>query len=134
MAMKSNAWLWVVQTVLAALFVFAGGMKLMMPVAALEAMPSPIALSGVFLKFIGAAEVLGAIGLIVPGVVRIRTEMTPIAAAGLVTIMIGATAITAVDAPASAAVPMIVGALAALVAYGRWKRLPAGAASAAAAA
>ena len=44
-------------------------------------------------SFIGVAEVLGAIGLILPGVLRIRPGLTPLAAAGLVIIMIGATVI-----------------------------------------
>ena len=43
------------------------------------------------------AEVLGAIGLILPGLLRIRPDLTPLAAVGLVIIMIGATALTLVD-------------------------------------
>jgi hypothetical protein len=115
--MRKNARLWVVQGLLAALFLFAGGMKLVMPI---EAMAGPVALPGLLLRFIGVAEVLGAAGLILPGLLRIHAELTPVAAAGLVIIMIGATVITAMGGTiAPAVVPFIVGVLAASVAYGR---------------
>jgi hypothetical protein len=79
-----------------------------------------VALPGLFLRFIGTVEVLGAVGLILPGLFRIRQELTPLAAAGLVIIMAGATAITVIGGPAATAVvPMIIGVLAATVAYGR---------------
>jgi hypothetical protein len=115
--MRKNVTLWVVQGLLASLFLFAGGMKLVLPI---EAMAGPVALPGLLLRFIGVAEVLGAIGLILPGLLRTHAELTPVAAAGLVIIMIGATVITAMGgAIAPAAVPFIVGVLAASVAYGR---------------
>jgi hypothetical protein len=70
-------------------------------------------------------ETLGALGLILPGLFRIRTGLTPLAAAGLVIIMIGATVVTAATGPvATAIVPAVVGILAAWVAYGRWQRAP----------
>jgi uncharacterized membrane protein YphA (DoxX/SURF4 family) len=76
-------------------------------------------------RFIGVAEVLGAIGLILPGLLHIRPGLTPLAAAGLVIIMIGATVITTATMEASMAlIPLIVGLLAALVAYGRWQLAP----------
>jgi hypothetical protein len=120
--MKSkNVALWVVQALLAALFLFAGGMKLALPV---EALAGPVALPGLFVRFIGVVEVLGAIGLILPGLLRIRQELTPLAAAGLVIIMAGATTITVIGGPAATAVvPLIVGVLAATVAYGRARPL-----------
>ena len=115
--MRKNGVLWIVQGLLAALFLFAGGMKLVMPI---EAMAGPVALPGPFLRFIGVAEVLGAVGLILPGLLRIQRQLTPIAAAGLVIIMIGATVVTALPGPlAPALVPLVVGLLAALVVYGR---------------
>jgi hypothetical protein len=115
--MKKNVMLWIVQGLLAALFLFAGGMKLVLPI---EAMAGPVAFPGWFLRFIGVAEVLGAAGLVLPGLLRIRTGLTPLAAAGLVIIMAGATAITATTGPiASSIVPCGVGVLSAVVAYGR---------------
>jgi DoxX-like family len=121
--MGFNVLLWIVQGLLAALFLFAGGMKLILPI---EAMAGPIALPGLFLRFLGVAEVLGAIGLILPSLLRIRPRLTPLAAAGLVIIMTGATAITALGgAVAPALVPFVVGLLSGLVAYGRWRLAPA---------
>lgn len=75
---------------LAVIFLFTGGMKLLLPInESSKQMP----IQGRFLRFIGMAEVLGALGLILPGLLRNRTGLTPIAA-GLVVIMVGATAIT----------------------------------------
>ena len=115
--MRNNKVLWVVQGLLAALFLFAGGAKLVLPA---EAMKGPIELPVAFLRLIGAAELLGAIGLIIPWLTRIRPVLTPLAAAGLVIIMIGATVLTGVGMGiAQAAFPGIVGSLALLVANGR---------------
>ena len=114
--------LWIVQGLLAALFLFSGGMKLVMPI---EEMTKEIPMPGAFLRFIGVVEVLGAIGLILPGLLRIRPGLTPLAAAGLVIIMIGATVITLmIGAVATALIPLLVGLLAAFVAYGRWRLAP----------
>jgi len=115
--------LWLVQGLLALLFLFAGSMKLIMPIEVLTAQIS-VPLPGAFLKFIGVAEVAGAMGLILPGLVRIRPLLTPLAAAGLVIIMIGATVVTLAGGEiVSALVPLVVGLLCAAVAYGRrsWK-------------
>ena len=115
-----NVLLWVIQVLLACLFLFAGGVKLVMPIEALTA-GAPILLPGWFLRFIGTAEVLGAVGLILPWMLCIRPTLTPMAAAGLFIIMIGATSITLTTGPASLAVmPLVAGLLASLVAYGRW--------------
>ena len=119
---KLNIVLWIIQALLAVLFLFAGGVKLIIPIAA---MAKQVALPGWFLRFIGACEVLGATGLILPGVTRIRTGLTPLAASGLVIIMIGATWITVVKVSIpSALTPLIAGLLAAFVAYGRWRLAP----------
>jgi len=112
--------LWIVQGLLAALFLFAGGMKLVMPI---EAMTKQIALPGPFLRFIGVAEVAGALGLVLPGAFRVRPLLTPLAAAGLVVVMIGATSVTLVSGGVAMALfPMFVGVLCASVVYGRWWR------------
>jgi uncharacterized membrane protein YphA (DoxX/SURF4 family) len=114
--------LWGVQLVLALLFMFAGVMKLITPFEVLQAQ-SPY-LSVAFLRFIGACEVLGALGLILPGLFRIRQVLTPLAAAGLVIIMTGAVVLTALDDVSMAAIPLVVGLLSAFVAHARWRRLP----------
>ena len=117
-----NRALWIVQGLLALLFLWAGGVKLVLP---LEKLAGPIELPGPFLRFIGVAEVLGAIGLILPGLLNIRPGLTPLAAAGLVIIMIGATGLgLVVGDPAMALIPLGVGILAAFVAYGRWQLAP----------
>jgi hypothetical protein len=114
---RRSAALWVIQALLAALFLFAGGMKLVVP---LEQMAGPVALPGAFLRFIGVAEVLGALGLILPGLLRIRPVLTPLAAGGLIIIMAGATVVTLVaGGGAGALVPLVVGILAAVVLRGR---------------
>ena len=120
--MGLNVLLWVIQGLLAAMFLSAGAVKLALP---LEALAGPVALPGLFLRFIGVAEVLGAIGLILPGLLRIRTGLTPLAAAGLTLVMTGATVITIMGGSvAGASVPLIVGLLAVFVAYGRWRLAP----------
>ena len=115
---RTQVVLWILQGLLAALFLFAGGFKLAMPLATLAKLtplPAP------FIKFIGCAEVLGAFGLVLPGLLRIRTELTPLAAAGLVIIMAGATTVTiATQGVAPAVLPLVVGILATIVARGRW--------------
>jgi len=119
-----NIALWIAQGLLAAIFLFAGGMKLVLPV---EEMTKQLPLPGLFLRFIAVCEVLGAIGLILPWLLGSRPGLTPLAAAGLVIIMIGATVLTLATAGITMAlIPLVVGILAAFVAYGRWRLAPRG--------
>ncbi len=114
--------LWIVQGLLALLFLFAGVMKFIMSI---EEMTRQIQMPAAFLWFIGVAEICGGLGLILPSLLRIRPGLTPLAAAGLVIIMIGATIVSLMIGPvALAAMPFVVGLLAAFVAYGRWKLAP----------
>ena len=115
--MRLNKGLWVAQGVLALLFLFAGVSKLVLPI---EAMAGPVAFPGWFLRFVGVVETLGAVGLIMPWLFKIRPELTPLAASGLVIVMFGATCVTLIGGMGAAALtPLAVGALAAWVAYGR---------------
>lgn len=117
-----NILLWIIQILLALLFLFAGGMKLKLPIETLQSMGSPnqVQLPGLFLKFIGVCEVLGALGLVLPGLFRTRKGLTAVAAVGLAIIMVGAVIITiAGDGIVMAVTPFIVGLLCAFVAYGR---------------
>ena len=117
-----NIALWIAQGLLAAIFLFAGGMKLVLPV---EEMTKQLPLPGLFLRFIAVCEVLGAIGVILPWLLGIRPGLTPLAAAGLVPIMIGATVFTLATSEAPLAlIPLVLGLLAAFVAYGRWRLTP----------
>jgi uncharacterized membrane protein HdeD (DUF308 family) len=119
---KVGALLWTLQGLLAALFLFAGAMKLIMPIETLVAQSS---LPGWFLLFIGVAEVLGALGLILPGLARVQTQLTPLAAAGLVIIMFGATTLGLADGQgAMVTMPAVIGLLAAFIAYGRTQLVP----------
>jgi uncharacterized membrane protein YphA (DoxX/SURF4 family) len=113
--------LWIVQALLALVFLVAGGMKLVTPLEVLSAQ-LPLPLPGVFIRFIGVCEVLGALGLILPGLTRIRPELTSLAARGLVLLMLGAALFTPPEDLSLAALPVVLGLLAALVAYGRAPR------------
>ena len=119
---RTTVLLWTAQVLLAALFVFAGVTKLMIPAAELEAQAQ---MSGTFLHFIGVVELFGGIGVLLPTLLRIRPGLAPLAAAGLVVVMIGATVTTAMTMSAIAAlIPFVTGCVAAFVAYGRWKVAP----------
>jgi len=120
--------LWIIQVLLALLFLFAGGSKLIMPIEQMQELArqaEQTPLPGLFLRFLGTVEVLGGLGLILPTLLRIRPALTPLAAVGLLIIMIGATLITlASGAIGSAVPPLVVGLLLAFVAYGRWRLAP----------
>jgi hypothetical protein len=118
-----NIALWITQILLAFLFLFAGGTKLVMSPVELAKMgpPDAIQLPGLFIRFIGVCEVLGALGLVLPGLFRLRQELTPLAAAGLTIIMIGAVVVSIMGPGVGAALPAtVLGLLCAFVAYGRW--------------
>jgi hypothetical protein len=117
-----NVVIWIIQVLLALLFLFAGVTKLILPI---EEMTKQIAMPGMFLRFLGVAEVLGGLGLILPGLFRIKTWLTPLAAIGLMIIVIGATVLTLkMGGGAMALTPLAAAMLCALVAYGRWRMSP----------
>src|SRR5215831_8314224 len=114
--------LWIVQVLLALVYLLAGGAKLVLP---LEAMAGPVTLPGPLLRFIGVCEVLGALGLVFPGLLRIRPGLTPLAAVGLLIIMLGAIVVGIMGIGVSAGIaPTIVGLLLLFVIYGRTKLAP----------
>jgi hypothetical protein len=118
---RNNRVLWTMQVLLAALFLFAGGYKLVAPADQLAAAAPGMPV--LFLRFIATLEVLGALGLLLPGLFGIKPFLTPLAASGLVIIMIGAVIITALTVSAVGALfPLAVGVLATLVAIGRGRR------------
>ena len=115
--------LWIVQGLLALLFLGLGLMKLVIP---LDEIAAQVGLPVLFIRFIGLAEVLGAVGLIAPGLLKIRVGLAPLAATGLAIVTVGATAFHLVngDGPAVASFPLIVALLSGFVAYGRWRLAP----------
>jgi hypothetical protein len=111
--------LWTLQVGLALMFLFVGGIKLILPIQLLLAQ-MPLPLPGLFIRFIATAEIAGALGLILPGLLRIRPMLTPLAALGLVLDMIGATAYNLISGQIGAAVTTVaLGLICLAIAYGR---------------
>ena len=118
-----NRLLWTAQSLAAVLFLFAGSVKFIIPAEKMQ--QGPIILPIAFLHFIGVCECLGALGLLLPSILRIRTSLTPLAAAGLTLIMIGATTVSVLAMGAAAGIlPAVVGVVTAWIAYGRTRVIP----------
>ena len=120
-----NRALWTVQVLLALFFALASGApKLLLPPETLPEMPIP--LPRAFVLFIGVAEVAGALGLILPGLLKIKPGLTPLAAGGLVLITLGATGywLLAGDALGNAGFAFGMALICAFVAYGRSRLAP----------
>jgi uncharacterized membrane protein YphA (DoxX/SURF4 family) len=112
-----NGLTWAAQGLLGLLFLFAGASKFFMPAEEMtKNSPLPIG----FLYFIGVCEVLGGLGLVLPGALKIRRGLTPIAAVGLLIIMLGAVVVAFRMDPKMAITPLVAGLLTAFVAYRRW--------------
>ncbi len=118
--------LWIVQLLLAAAFGMAGVMKATQPIADLAtALGWPGDLPAGLVRFIGASELAGALGLVLPSATRIRPLLTPLAAIGLVIVMVLA-AVFHVSRGEWFALPsnVVLGGLAAFVAWGRLRKAP----------
>ncbi len=114
-----NILLWVIQILVALLFLMSGVMKFVMPYADMIK-DSPVVFPHWFFLFIGVCEILGGIGLVIPWLTKTKPGLTSLAAALLVIIMIGATFVTAMGPTATmAVVPAFVGILCILIALGR---------------
>jgi uncharacterized membrane protein YphA (DoxX/SURF4 family) len=125
----SNGWniaTWVAQVILALLFGMAGVFKTFTPMAELATkIPWTAEVPAMLVRFIGVSELLGAIGILLPAALRIRPRLTPLAAAGLALVM--ALAILFHLARGEAQVigfPIVLGALAAFVAWSRSRKVP----------
>ena len=118
--------LWIVQILLALAFLASGFMKLVMPVEQLAQNMVWVNDVQVWLvRFIGLAELAGGLGLVLPALTRIQPQLTPLAAAGLALDMFLATAFHIIRGEFGVVVPtLVLLALAAFVAYGRWKLVP----------
>lgn len=117
-----NIALWIVQIMLALLFLFAGGAKFMMPADEMAKNMPPF-LSAGFIYFIGVCEILGGLGLVLPWALKKMPGLTPLAAILLFIIMIGAVVISAAGGIALAIFPAIVGMLCGFIAWGRKRDL-----------
>jgi putative oxidoreductase len=115
--------LWTVQILLALVFALTGAMTVTQPIEAL-----PASLAGVplpLVRFIGAAELLGAAGLILPAATRIAPVLTPLSGLGLALVMLLASLVHISRGEfAMVLLPVVLGALSAFVAWGRGKRAP----------
>ena len=117
-----NIILWILQILLGLLFLLAGAMKFVMPYedmvkATQEA--GGVILPHWFILFIGLCEVLGGLGLILPWALKIKPGLTPLAAALLVIIMIGAAVTSGMGGISMAIFPAVIGILLAFTAWGR---------------
>jgi len=118
-----NILLWVLQVLLALAFCAHGGLMLFPPAAVAAQMNAM--LPRWFSIFIGVAEVLAAVGLILPGVTRIQPRLVAWAAAGIMIVMICATGFHTMRGEVSSAITTLVLLIvAAFVAYMRWRVLP----------
>jgi uncharacterized membrane protein YphA (DoxX/SURF4 family) len=117
-----NVALWAVQALLAVAFLAAGFMKASQPIARLATSMAWVkAVPSALVRFIGVAEVLGAIGLVLPLLTGILPWLTPLAAVGLMIVMLGAVAFhgSRHEYPAIG-FNVVLFVLAAFVAYGRF--------------
>ncbi len=118
--------LWIAQVLLAAMFLMSGFMKLSQPIDQLSKMlPWAAQVPEALVRFIGVAEVLGALGLILPSLLRIQPRLTPIAAVGLALVMVFAV-VFHISRGETRAIGMnfILIAIAAFIAWGRFKKAP----------
>ena len=116
----------IVQVLLAAMIAMTGLMKLSQPIDALAAsLPWVTTGPEMLVRFIGAAEFAGAVGLILPSLTRIQPRLTALAAIGLIVVMLLATAFHA-SRGEFGMIPMnlVLAAFAAFVAWGRGKAAP----------
>jgi putative oxidoreductase len=118
--------LWIVQILLALAFLAAGFMKLTMPIDQLaQSMVWPGDVPAWLVRFIGLAELAGALGLVLPALTRIQPQLTPLAGAGLALVQFLVIGFHLTRGEFGFIIPnIILLALAAFVAYGRWNLVP----------
>lgn len=121
-----RASLWAVQGLLALAFGFAGITKALMPLSeAAKSIPWIPDVPAALVRFIGTAELLAAVGLVLPALTRIRPRLTPFAASGLVAVMMLASLFHLTRGePQGVVINAVLGALAAFVAWGRFRVAP----------
>ena len=118
--------IWMVQLLLAATLVWAGVMKLTEPIPTLASMwPWAGQVPDALVRFTGLVDLLGATGLLLPALLRIQPRLTPIAAIGIVLLMVVASVFhIARGETTSIGFNIVVALLATFVAWGRLKKVP----------
>ena len=118
--------LWVVQGLLGAMFLAVGAMKATQPIAVLvDTLGWPAAVPAALVRVIGVAELLGGLGLILPAATRVKPMLTPLAGVGLAMVMLLATIFHISHGELGALpIPLVLGGLAAFVAWGRAAKAP----------
>lgn len=121
-----NIIIWTVQTVLALVFLLVGSAKIFMPIQELSSQMFFVTdVPKMLTRFIGIAEVLGGLGLILPSIFQVKPFLTPLAALGLLTIMILAIGFHIYRGEyIMIGFNMLIGAIAIYVAWARYKKLP----------
>lgn len=121
-----NIALWIVQALLAAMFLMAGFSKAFQPPDALsQMMPWTLDVPLALIRFIGISELLGGVGLVLPALTGIKPRLTIAAAAGIMLVMISASIFHLMRGEYGPIVfNLVLLALAAFVAYGRWQIAP----------
>jgi putative oxidoreductase len=116
-----NIALWIVQVLLFAAFIISGFMILTLPIAQLSStLPWTPEVPEMLVRFIGLAEAAGALGLLLPSITKIQPQLTPLAAIGLVIVMLLAVAFHIARGEIAMIMPsLILGLLNAFVAWGR---------------
>lgn len=118
--------LWVAQVILAATFIWAAAMKLVQPPDKLAAMwPWTGQIPGTLVKLTGLIDLAGATGLILPSLLRIKPKLTPIAAIGIILLMISASIFhIARGEAAQIGTNIVFAGMAAFIAWGRFTKAP----------
>lgn len=118
-----NITLWILQILLALVFL-AHGLLFLIPPPEIAAQMDTL-LPRWFQVFLGVAEILAAVGLTLPGVTRILPGLVPVAAGGVMAVMVSATALHLWRGEySSAAITLVLLLMATVVGHSRWRRLP----------
>ena len=118
-----NITLWVAQLLLAVTLIWAAWMKLLQPEKVAAMWPWAGEVSPVLVKFTGLVDFAGGLGLILPALLNIKPKLTPIAAVGVVVLMVCASVFHIVRGEASQIeFNVVFAAIAAFVAWGRFKK------------
>jgi uncharacterized membrane protein YphA (DoxX/SURF4 family) len=121
-----NIALWATQVLLALLNLMAGSTKLFQPIEELSKMlPWATEMPALMVRFIGLSEVLGGLGLLLPSLLRIQPQLTPIAAIGLAVVQLLAAGFHMSRGESSViGANILFLAMAVFIAWGRMKKVP----------